>query len=70
MVGFNYNFSGSKVTPETTSKNYAKATLLGNPLEDRRYDTGDQWATSDMNRERGLRNDVDTIVRIVSGTFK
>ena len=74
--GFNYNFSGSKVTPEKTqwaAKNYAKATLLGNPLEDRRYDTGDQWATmkADMNRERGLRkNDVDTIVRIVSGTFK
>lgn len=74
--GFKRNFSGPRVPTVDTSwaaKNYAKAKLLDMPLNDNRYKSSDRWTKiqKDMSYQRGLRDaDVDTIVRLVAGTFK
>ncbi len=73
--GFQYNFAQRATREEDTrwaAQNYAKAKLLKQPLDDREYDTGNQWdkMAEDMRSKRGFTNaSVDEIVRLVTATF-
>lgn len=73
--GFQQNFAGRDVKKADTdwaAKNYAKAKLLGETLDDRRYDFKGHWdeLAGDMRAKRGFTNDsVDRIVKLVTGTF-
>lgn len=74
---FRYNFAGPRIAREHTAwaaRNFAKAMLVGEPLDDRSFDAaGDPWDAlqHEMNRRRGfLTTDVDAIVKLVQGKYR
>jgi hypothetical protein len=74
--GFYRNFGENGTGTDWAARNYAKAKLLGVPLEDNQYDrrnTDNQWRSmkDDMDRQRGLtKTGFKTVVDLVTLTFK